>query len=509
MKNKLLIVALIFTCFGSAITAQESQTQERKPENLVPKEFVTSHKLQIGNSSLSYNAVAGEIFLKDQDGSPKASVFTIAYIQDGIKDYATRPITFLFNGGPGSSAVWLHLGAFGPKRLNLSSDPVNPGAPPYDLVDNSLTLLRFSDLVFVDPIGTGYSKALGKSKDKDYWGVDEDSRSMAEFVRAYITKNKRWNSPKFLAGESYGTIRASAMVRDLQLKLLDAVALNGVILISTAVDVRTFVNAGPGNELPYVTNLPTYAATAYFHNVLPQRPDNLEKFLDDARIFASTEYLQALFMGDSLPEERSRQIIDKLHYFTGLKKEFLQRAHLRVETSRFLKELLRDRGQTIAVHDTRFLGKDQDEAGEAVALDPFLYGITGPFVSAINDYLSNELNVKMDDPYKTFSLESNQGWKRPGNNNSVFDGYLYTGSFLADAAGSNKDFRVFVASGLHDLTTTFYGSEYIFNHTGIDKSRITLKNYFGGHMMYLYGPSLEQLVTDIGKFITEGSRVDR
>ncbi len=509
MKNRIVLLALILICFTQLIAAQESQTQETRKENSGPKEFVTHHKVQIENQSVSYSAVSGEIILKDEDGAPKASVFTISYLKDGTRDLSTRPITFFFNGGPGSSAVWLHLGAFGPKRLNLSSDPVNPGAPPYQLIDNTHTLLPYSDLVFVDPIGTGFSKALGKSKDKDYWGVDEDSKSLAEFIRAYISKNKRWNSPKFLAGESYGTIRVSALVRDLQLKLLDSVTLNGVILISTAVDVRTFLDAGPGNELPYITNLPTYAATAYFHNVLPQRPDNLEKFLDDARAFASTEYLEALFMGDSLPEDRAREIINKLHFFTGLKKDFLQRSHFRVETSRFLKELLRDRGQTLAVHDTRFLGKDEDDAGETVALDPFLFGIAGPFVSAMNNYLSTDLGVKIEEPYKTFSIEAAQSWKRAGDSNGVFDGFLHNGSNLSAAASTNKDFRLFVASGLHDLTTTFYGSEYIFNHTGIDKSRITLKNYYGGHMMYLYGPSLEQLVNDIGKFISDGAKAEK
>ena len=192
-----------------------------------------------------------------------------------------------------------------------------------------------------------------------------------------------------------------------------------------------------------------------------------------------------------------------------MKKDFLQRSHFRVETYRFLKELLRDRGQTLAVHDTRFLGKDEDDAGETVDLDPFLFGIAGPFVSAMNNYLSTDLGVKIDEPYKTFSIEAAQSWKRAGDSNGVFDGFLHNGSNLAAAASTNKDFRLFVASGLHDLTTTFYGSEYIFNHTGIDKSRITLKNYYGGHMMYLHGPSLEQLVNDIGKFISDGANAQR
>jgi carboxypeptidase C (cathepsin A) len=505
MMNKTLLAVLLLICisFFNAIGA-EPDAAPAKPESpapsAAPHQFITHHKIQIGSETLSYTAEAGEIQIPDADGAPKASIFSISYVKEG-SDAANRPITFLFNGGPGSSAVWLHLGAFGPKRLSLSGDPVNPGSPPYKLVDNQNTLLRYSDLVFVDPVGTGYSHAMGKSKDSDYWGVDEDSASIAQFIRLYLSKHNRWNSPKFLAGESYGTTRASVLVRDLELALLDGVALNGVILISTALDVRTFVGAGPQNELPYVTNLPTYAATAYYHKVLPDPPGDLDQFLKDAQKFAETEYLEALFLGDSLPKAQADEIVNQLHHYTGLSKEFLIRAHLRIDTNRFLKELLRDRGQTLAIHDTRFLGKDPDEAGEAVQFDPFLFGIAGPFVATINSYLAGDLDVKMTETYKTFSLEANQSWKRSGDSNRAFDGYLYTANYLTQAAATNRDFRIFVASGLHDLTTTFFGTEYIFDHAGIDKSRITLKNYFGGHMMYLYDPSLQQLSSDIGAFI--------
>lgn len=503
MKNRFLIICLFVLNFsGSGLIADNAKPAAKAEiENSSTHEFVTHHKLNIGNEVLNYTAKAGEIRLTDSEGEPKASIFSISYVKEGVDNPATRPILFLFNGGPGSSAVWLHLGAFGPKRLDLSSDPVNPGAPPYKMIDNPYTLLRYSDLVFVDPVGTGYSRALGKNKDSDFWGVDEDSSCLADYIRLYLTKNKRWNSPKYLGGESYGTTRASVLVRDLELALLDSVALNGVILISAALDVRTFVGAGPQNELPYVTNLPTYAATAYYHKALPQQPADLQKFIDEAQTFARTEYLQALFMGDSISQEQAADIAKKLNYFTGLSVEYLTRVHLRIDTSRFLKELLRSRGQTIAIHDTRFLGKDPDDAGEGVQYDPFLYGIAGPFVATINSYLTADLNVKMDKPYKPFSLDANQSWKRAGDSNNAFSGYLYTASYLTQAALTNKDFRVFVASGLHDLTTTFFGTEYIFDHSGIDNDRITLKNYFGGHMMYLYNPSLQQLSADIGAFI--------
>jgi carboxypeptidase C (cathepsin A) len=480
----------------------EAATPAAGAADVVPRRSVTRHRIDLGKEALAYTAIAGDVILRDKDGGPKASIFSISYLKDGA-EAAARPITFLFNGGPGSTAVWLHLGAFGPKRIDLPDDPTNPGAPPYRLADNPHTLLRVSDLVFVDPVGTGYSRSLGKSKDEEFWGVDEDSASLAEFIRAYLTANKRWNSPKYLAGESYGTIRASLLIRDLELNLLDSVFFNGVILISAALDARTFINPGPVNELPYVTDLPTFAATAHFHRALADPPRDLDAFLREAREFAAGEYLTALFQGDALPEERKRALAERLRGFTGLDTGYILRSNLRIDRDRFRKELLRSRGLTIAAHDTRFLGKDPDDVGESVQRDPFLFGISGPFTSVINDYLAGPLAVTgRDEPYKVFSFQANVAWKRPGGENRVFSGFLNTTAYLAEASATNKDFRVFVASGLHDLTTTSYGTEYVFRHSGVDPGRLTLKSYPGGHMMYLDDGSLKQLSEDIGAFLS-------
>ncbi len=467
------------------------------------KEFVTRHSLEIGGKALRYRAVAGETLLQDDKGTPKASVFTISYLLEGVDDPSRRPITFFFNGGPGSTAVWLHLGAFGPARLDLGPDPLGAGSPPYALRPNPHSLLDVSDLVFVDPIGTGYSRALGEGKAADYWGVDEDAESMADFIRTYLTRNRRWSSPKYLAGESYGTIRVSLLVRELALQVLDGVALNGVILISTALDVRIFLSGAPGNDLAYATGLPTYAATAYYHNQLPEKPANLEAFLAEAREFAATGYLTALFRGDSLSEQATAAVASKLHRFTGLSESYLRRSRLRVPVDRFLKELLRERGETLAIHDTRFRGKDPDEAGEFVAWDPFLFGIAGPFVTAINSYLTDELKVDMGESYEVFAERAGGAWKRPAGQQNIFSGFLDTTAPLAQAAATNQDFRIFAASGYHDLTTTFFGVEHTFDHTGIDRDRITLRNYFGGHMMYLNEASLKALSADIRAFIRQ------
>lgn len=493
-----------FVLAGSLLAAGALKAQEAgagKEEPTAPREFVTQHAVDVGGKTLRYSAIAGEIVLHDAAGEPEASVFSISYHLDGVDDPATRPLTFLFNGGPGSTAVWLHLGAFGPRRLDLGSDPLATGAPPYPLRPNPHTLLDVTDLVFVDPIGTGYSRALGQHKNEDYWGVDEDAESMARFIRAYLSRHGRWSSPKYVGGESYGTLRAALLVRELALDVLDGVALNGAILLSAALDVRIFLSGAPGNDLAYVTGLPTYAATAYYHDRLPERPADFEAWLSEVREFAATDYLTALFQGDALPEERAAAIAARLHRYTGLDEGYLRRSRLRVPVERFVKELLRERGETIAVHDTRFRGRDPDDVGEAVTWDPFILGIAGPFVTAINAYLSDQLEVTADRRYEIFAERAGGSWKRGRGDQHVFAGYLYTVPYLAAAAATNKDFKVFVASGYHDLTTTFFGVEHTFDHSGIDKDRIVLRNYEGGHMMYLMESSLAELAADVRAFI--------
>jgi len=465
-----------------------------------PKSFTTQHTVDIGGKTLSYRAVAGETLLHDDDGKPEASVFSIAYFLDGNGDKASqRPITFLFNGGPGSTATWLHLGAFGPERLVLE-DGRNPGAPPYELAPNPYTLLPSTDMVFVDPIGTGYSHALGEHKDADYWGVDPDASSLARFIRNYLTEHKRWASPKYLAGESYGTIRCAMLVGQLQLDILDATALNGVILLSSALDVQAFMEGPPGNDLIYVALLPTYTAIARYHDKIPADPDGLDALLDQARAFASGEYLTALFQGDALSDQRRQEIAAKLHRFTGLSEDYLLRSNLRVPYEHFAKELLRDQGKVIGIHDGRYLGKDPDEAGAYVEWDPFVLSIAGPFATAINDYLTGDLKADFGHPYEVFNRKIPFAWKRPQGERWT-GGALNVVDNLSAAAAANKDFRVFVAAGLHDLVTSFFGAEYTFNHSGIPKDRLTVRDYFGGHMMYLNNESLEKLSTDIRQMI--------
>lgn len=482
-----------------------SEETKQQPAKVVgePKEFVTHHTLEVEGRSLKYTAIAGETYLKDEDGTPKASIFSVSYLLEGVENPRQRPITFLFNGGPGSSSTWLHLGAFGPKRLDLGSDPLSTGSPPYPVRPNPDSLLDVTDLVFVDPVGTGYSKALGEGKDEDYWGVDEDAASVAQFVQTYLTDRKRWDSPKYLAGESYGTTRASLLVRDLGLKTLNGAALNGVILLSSALDFQPLLSGLPGNDLAYVADLPTYAATAYYHNALPDKPADLSGFLDEVRDFARGEYLTALFRGDTLSPEDTQAIAAKLHRYIGLSETYLRQSRLRVPARRFLKELLRDRGQTLAVHDTRFVGRDRDDAGESVDWDPFIAGIAGPFVTAINGYLADELEVDLGRNYVVYSQGAGRSWKRPKGDQSAFSGFLRTSSYLAEEAAANRDFGVFAAAGLYDLSTSYFGQEYTFEHCGLPSDRLTFKTYASGHMMYLPKASLAKLSSDVRTFIRD------
>jgi len=464
-----------------------------------PKSFVTHHSIEVGGERLAYRAEAAETVIKDDDGAPEASIFTIAYVLEGDHDPGQRPVSFFFNGGPGSTAVWLHLGAFGPQRLALE-DGVNPGAPPYQLSPNPYTLLPATDMVFVDPIGTGYSHALGEHQDSEYWGVDQDASSLARFIRAYLTEHRRWGSPKYLVGESYGTVRSALLVGELQLDLLDATPLNGVVLLSSALDVPAFVDNPPGNDLIYLATLPTFAAIAHFHGRLSGDPGDLETVLREAREFASTDYLLALFEGDALSEERRSRIASRLHELTGLSEEYLLRSNLRVSIAHFTKELLRDEGKVIGIHDGRYLGWDPDDAGEAVEWDPFMLSISGPFATAMNDYLASDLEADFGSRYDLFDVQIPITWKRPQNDRWVSGGLNVT-EYLAAAAAANDDFRVFAATGYHDLVTSFFGVEHTFDHSGIPKDRITLRNYFGGHMMYLHDPSLEAMSADIKAFM--------
>jgi carboxypeptidase C (cathepsin A) len=466
-----------------------------------PLKFVTEHRLQSGGVDLSYTAVAEEIYLHDADGKPTASFFTISYLKKGVSKPEDRPVTFVYNGGPGSSSVWLHFGLVGPRIIDLPPDAKNPGPPPYHLKDNSATILRATDIVFVDPVGTGFSHALGEKKDKDFWGYDEDADSVADFIRTYLSVHNRWNSPKFLLGESYGGIRSSLLVPRLQERL--NINLNGVVLISPALNMATLPFAVEGNDLSFSTHLPALASTAYYHHKLPDTWPSRKALLDEVEAYASGEYLAALFKGDRLTQEEKTKVAERLHRYTGLSTDYILRSNLRVNALRFTKELLRGEGKAIGLLDGRFTEDELDGVGDTPDGDAFDSKTSGVYIALFNEYLQNELKVDIDRRFLGQSPQANQEWKRPANGNNAFAGFVDVTGQLAQGTKDNEALRLFCAAGYNDLTTSYFATEYMLWHSGIGANRMQIKVYDGGHMMYLFAPSEVALSDDLVGFFNQ------
>ncbi len=428
---------------------------------------VTRHSGTFGGQRIAYSATASETYLKAADGTPKASLFSIAYVKEPRDP--SRPVTFLFNGGPGSGSLWLHMGAFGPKRVAIPSDARDDGGPPFPILDNPDSLLDATDIVFIDPVGTGFSRPLGKTEGKEYWGVTQDAKSVAEFIRIWLGENGRWNSPKYLGGESYGTTRSAAVVNQLEGAFND-VSLNGILLISTILDfgAQAYV---PGNELPYVLNLPSMAATAHHHGKAPADAGTLEAFVQEARDFAAGDYAAALIKGQRLRGEERASIRRRLARFTGLSERFLDSADLRVSDQRFYKELLRDRGLVVGRLDARYTGRDYDNAGETPDNDPSFYGIDAGYTAALNAWVREGLKFRTDRQYSTIGGVRDWDWALDDlGGESRY--YKKVAPYLGRAMRENAGLRVFVGQGYFDFATPFFGAEYSLSRTGIPQDRI-------------------------------------
>ena len=496
---------LLFNFFISGLYAQASPPVVAS-DTTMPKadKFITKHNTKIDNKPISYTAIAGTLVLKNEKDEPIATVGYTAYIKDGETDMTKRPVTFVYNGGPGSSSMWLHLGVIGPRRI-VVNDPDLNGPPPYKLEDNNYSILDVSDIVLIDPVGTGLSRAAGKAKNADFWGVDQDIRSVSQFIKQYTTDNERWNSPKYLLGESYGTFR-SAGVADYLLQNM-GIAVNGVVLVSSVLDIRT-LSFLPGDDIAYIVNLPTYAATSWFHNKIPNKPADLQAFLKEVRTFTSTEYAAALIKGDLLPAAEREQVLNKLVAYTGLSKDYLDKANLRVLQPQYSKELLRNEHQAVGRLDARYKGVSQDLLGEFAAADPANDAISPAFISTFMNYYMGELKVSKDRTYNTsaYSLQGfNWDWKHAASNGLFGDAASpNTGVDLANAMSTNPHLKILVLNGLYDLATPFYGTEYTFNHLGLEsklKNNITMKYYEAGHMMYVNNTAAAAFKKDVAAFI--------
>ena len=484
-----------------ALAQPEASPEPPKPVP-PPKVFTTHHSGRFGGEAVAYTATAGETYLNDEKGEPKAAIFSFAYLKDGVKDAAARPLMFLWNGGPGSSSIWLHMGSMGPRRVAVPSDAKDDGPPPYLVEDNVGALLDATDLVFVDPVGTGFSRALGKHENKEFWGLNEDADSVAEFIQAWVTQNKRWPSPKYLLGESFGTTRAAAVAGRLEGGRM-GVSLNGIVLISQALDY-TGSTPEADNLIACVTYLPTMAATAWYHGKIADRPASFSQFLDGARAFAVDEYAPALFKGSRLDAAARAHVRERLAYFTGLSQDYVERADLRIQAGRFLKELLRAEGKSVGRLDGRYVGADVDKLSEQPDGDPASYGIDGAYVASFNGYISSELGVQMDRPYAVSGsreLSRNWRWRPVADGEEWEPSYVNTTRDLSRALRRNSGLKVLVAAGYYDFSTPFFDAEYTFAGHGILPERVTLDYFEAGHMMYLHRPSLDKLQADVRAFM--------
>lgn len=477
------------------------KAEEKDLEKPEEKVSVTNHSLHLKDKDLKYTVTTGTIILKeevDKEGEkPKASVFYIAYTLDDIEDPSTRPITFSFNGGPGSSSVWMHLGLLGPKRADSDAGGGKPIAPPYKLVDNDYTLLEKTDLVFIDPVSTGYSRAVPGETADQFHNVKKDIESVGAFIHQYTTRNKRWGSPKFLIGESYGTTRAAGLSNYIQQRY--GMYLNGLMLISSILNFST-ARFDPGNDLPYIMFLPTYTATAWYHKKLDaELSKDLHTTLREVEEFARNDYLLALMKGNTIPDEERQQIVKKLARYTGLSEQYIENTDLRIEIFRFTKELLRNEGLAVGRLDSRFTGKDRDSAGERFERDPSMSAIMGPYSATFNHYVRHDLEFELEIPYEILA-PLYQKWEFDGWKNQ----YLNVAEELRKAIAANPFLKVFVANGYYDFATPYFATEYTFSHIGLPKDQyanISMDYYEAGHMMYIHLPSLEKLKNDLETFI--------
>jgi carboxypeptidase C (cathepsin A) len=459
---------------------------------------VTRHELRLPGRVLRYSVTTGLMPLVNEAGETEANIFYMAYVAERPGGPEKRPLMFSFNGGPGSSSVWLHLGALGPRRVRMLEDGGLP-APPFELVDNEHTWLDQTDLVFIDPVGTGYSRASRPELGKKFWGVQGDIESVGEFIRLYLTRYERWASPLFLVGESYGTTRAAGLAG----YLVDrGIAFNGIVLVSSILNFQT-ARFNTGNDLPYVLFLPTYAATAWYHQRLPadqqQRP--LREFLDEVERWAAGEYTEALAKGDRLTADERREIQQRLARYTGLDPAWLDATELRIEIQRFTKELLREQKRTVGRLDSRIKGWDLLAATERPEFDPSMAAIRTPYTAMFNHYVRTALGYKTDLTYYILG-----GGIGPWDWGSAGGGHPDTSEALRSAFAKNPYMKLFVASGFYDLATPYFATEYTLSHMGLEPSvraNVQTAEYEAGHMMYIHAGELARLKKDVSAFLQQ------
>jgi carboxypeptidase C (cathepsin A) len=473
--------------------------QQPKPE---PAPILTQHELALGERTLRYQVQVGRMPLKKPDSQDIAAhIFYMAYTLEG-QDAARRPLIFVFNGGPGSASVWLHLGALGPQRVKMQDEGWMP-APPYRLVPNEHTWLDLADLVFIDPVGTGYSRAVKPEEGQQFWSVEADLKSVGEFIRLFLTHNGRWSSPLFLAGESYGTTRAAGLAAHLFER---GIALNGLMLISTVLNFQTLDWHVRGNDLPFMLYLPTYTATAWYHKRLADdlQARDLADVLAEVEDWSETTYAVALAKGDRLPADERSALIEWLVRYTGLSARVIDEANLRPDHLRVRKELLRDERLHVGRLDSRFKGHFATATTEIPDFDPALTGIGPPYTAMINDYVRRTLSYETDLEYEVLNFKVNSAWEWERGR------FPDTSEALRSAFERNPFMHVFVGMGLYDLATPHFATIYTLDHMDLDpngRAHLHVVTYRAGHMFYLDIHELAKLKADVTTFMAAAQRV--
>ena len=480
----------------SGITIKINQPDDDKKLVLNQPLSVTKHSIRINGKRLDYTVTTGFMPIRDDEtGETEAKIFFMAYKADTGANVSKRPLMFSFNGGPGSASVWLHLGALGPKRVKMMPDGTMP-PPPYQLVDNDATWLTETDLVFIDPVGTGYSRALDPKKASKFFSLQGDIESVGEFIRMYLTRYERWSSPLFLVGESYGTTRASGLSGYLFEK---GIAFNGIALVSSVMNFQT-IRFADGNDLPLVMIFPSYAATAWYHKKLPADLQNkpLREVVKEAENWTINEYMPALLKAERLTPTERQNLLENFSRYSGLDKTFIEQNNFRIELSDFQKELLRDKKRTIGRLDSRFTGIDKMAWGTNPEFDPSMTAIRPPYTAMFNDYVRRELDFDIDLEYYILG-GGVKGW-----NWNVNNGYANTATSLQSAMQKNPYMKVYIASGFYDMATPFFATEYTIASMNLEpvlRRNISFDYYEAGHMMYIEENSLRKLKENIAEFV--------
>ncbi len=495
--HSVVVAALLLLAPGAA--AQDA------PALAEATRWASHHSIVMAGETVDYEAIVGSEVLSNDDG-PSGEIFYTAYFRTNGAPSAERPIVFSYNGGPGSASFWLHMGIMGPRRV-VTPEVGPQGAPPYPLEDNQYTLLDIADIVMIDPVGTGFSRTLGDTPGSEFWGIDEDAASLAQFIRQFLSEHQRWNSARYLLGESYGTTRSAVLAGHLQRANID---LNGIVLVSAVLQFNT-IQFAPGDNLPFITNVPSYAVASAYHDLLPGgQPSDLNAFMKEVEQWALTDYATALLAGSTLDPAIRMRVVDQMHAYTGLSKEYIDRADLRVTAPEFEAEIMRDRGLIVGRLDARFTGPGGDPLATRPSHDPQSTAISSAYTSAFNTYLRSELGYDGDREYVPSGGTSNWNWGRQSGGGGFVrgGGTPNVSPDLARAIQRNPSLEVLLVNGIYDLATPYFAAVWAMDNMGLPadlRDNIQREDFAAGHMMYVEQKLLPQWKETLDAFIRRTS----